>query len=142
MEDFDFNEEQFIDEDEEPFDFDEYFDPYEEEALDEEEKMIDELGEVYTPDTEILELRKGDKLRKMKENRTSKYLTKFEKSRVLGFRALNLSLGSDSTVKTDEIDPYKIAKLELYNKVMPVKIRRYISKNEYEEWDVNELILL
>ena len=30
--------------------------------------------------------------------------------------------------------------LELKNKLLPLKIRRFITKNLAEEWDVNELI--
>lgn len=55
---------------------------------------------------------------------TSK-LTRFEKARLLGARALQLSMGSKPLVKVSEsIDPIDIAALELENKVLPLDVRK------------------
>ncbi|KZX17740.1 DNA-directed RNA polymerase subunit K [Methanobrevibacter cuticularis] len=55
---------------------------------------------------------------------TSK-LTRFEKARLLGARALQLSMGAKPLVKvSDSIDPIDIAALELEKKVLPLIARR------------------
>lgn len=55
---------------------------------------------------------------------TSK-LTRFEKARILGARALQLSMGAKPLVKVSEsIDPIDIAVLELENKVLPLDVRK------------------
>ncbi len=40
------------------------------------------------------------------------------------------------------IDPYEIALKELNEGKCPMKIRRYINETEYEEVDINDLIIL
>ena len=58
---------------------------------------------------------------------TSKYLTKYEKTRILGARALQISLGSPPTVDIgNTTDSYEIAMLELQQKKIPIIIRRYL----------------
>jgi DNA-directed RNA polymerase subunit K len=56
---------------------------------------------------------------------TTSKLTRFEKARVLGARALQLSMGARPLVKVSEsIDPIDIAALELENKVLPLDVRK------------------
>ncbi len=51
-------------------------------------------------------------------------LTRFEKARILGARALQLSMGAKPLVKvSDSIDPIDIALLELEKKVIPLDVR-------------------
>lgn len=66
------------------------------------------------------------------------YLTKYEKARILGVRTNQISMGSKIFVETNEKDPFKIAKLELQNKKMPLLIRRYFG-NIYKDISVNSL---
>jgi len=55
----------------------------------------------------------------------TKNLTRFEKARILGARALQLSMGAKPLVKVSEsIDPIDIATLELENKVLPLDVRK------------------
>ncbi len=60
------------------------------------------------------------------------FLTKFERSRIIGARALQISFGAP--VLTDlpktSLDPLRIAEKELIEKVLPLTIRR-----EYPELD-------
>ena len=71
---------------------------------------------------------------------TSKYLNKYERTRILGTRALQISLGSPPLVDIkDVIDPYEIAILELQSKVLPINIRRYLPNNTYEDWKISEM---
>ena len=52
-------------------------------------------------------------------------LTRFEKARILGARALQLSMGAKPLVKVSEsIDPIDIAILELEKKVLPLDVRK------------------
>ena len=52
-------------------------------------------------------------------------LTRFEKARILGARALQLSMGAKPLVKVGEsIDPIDIAKLELDDGVLPLDVRK------------------
>jgi DNA-directed RNA polymerase I, II, and III subunit RPABC2 len=74
---------------------------------------------------------------------TTPYLTKYEKARVLGTRALQISLSAPTLVDvTNETDPIQIAMKELREKKMPFYVRRYLPDGSFEDWDVNELIVL
>jgi DNA-directed RNA polymerase I, II, and III subunit RPABC2 len=131
-------------------DFDEdyqYFDV--EELTDDEQQLNDveilnELEDKYeTEEIDDYEDTSRDiKIRKIKDSyrQTNNILTKYEKARVLGIRSLQLSLNFKPMIKTDISDTYEIAKIELKNKIIPLKIKRYINKYEYEEWNVNDLI--
>ncbi|MDR1722256.1 MAG: DNA-directed RNA polymerase subunit K [Methanobrevibacter sp.] len=51
-------------------------------------------------------------------------LTRFEKARILGARALQISMGAKPKVKIgDSIDPIDIALLELEQGVLPLDVR-------------------
>lgn len=56
--------------------------------------------------------------------------TRFEVVRLLGARALQISLGAPILVKTEEIDPIKIAKLEFKEKLIPMTIKRELPGKE------------
>ncbi|KAI8475712.1 MAG: RNA polymerase, subunit omega/K/RPB6 [Monoraphidium minutum] len=73
---------------------------------------------------------------------TSRYLTKYERARVLGTRALQISMNAPIMVDAgDETDPLEIAMKELKEKKIPFTIRRYLPDGSYEDWRLNELIL-
>ncbi|KAJ3017006.1 UNVERIFIED_CONTAM: DNA-directed RNA polymerases I II and III subunit RPABC2 [Siphonaria sp. JEL0065] len=76
-----------------------------------------------------------------KENRlTTPYMTKYEKARVLGTRALQISMNAPVMVDLNgESDPLVIAMKELREKKMPLMIRRYLPDGSYEDWAVGEL---
>lgn len=66
-----------------------------------------------------------------KKDETVDELTKYEKARVLGSRALQLSMGAPMTVKLSKAelekiryDPLTIAKLELEAGTIPIKVRK------------------
>ena len=74
---------------------------------------------------------------------TSKFLTKYEKCRMLGTRALQISLGSPPTVDIGNItDSYDIALMELQQKKIPIIVRRYLPNGTFEDWNITELELL
>eukprot|EP00834_Sanchytrium_tribonematis_P002804 NODE_94_length_21525_cov_0.751003.p14 type:complete len:163 gc:universal NODE_94_length_21525_cov_0.751003:11250-10762(-) len=76
-----------------------------------------------------------------KEKTTTPYMTKYERARILGTRALQISMNAPVLVDTaGETDPLRIAEKELLEKVIPLIIRRYLPNGEYEDWPVRELI--
>ena len=133
-------------------DFDEDYEYFDVEELTDDEQqlndveILNELEDKYETEEideygDIKDI-KDIKVRKIKDSyrQTNNILTKYEKARVLGIRSLQLSLNFKPMIKTDISDTYEIAKIELKNKIIPLKIKRYINKYEYEEWNVNDLI--
>ncbi len=51
-------------------------------------------------------------------------LTRFERTRIISARALQISLGAPVLIKTDLKDPMKIAMLELEKGVLPIVVKR------------------
>jgi DNA-directed RNA polymerase I, II, and III subunit RPABC2 len=76
------------------------------------------------------------------ERITTRYLTKYERARVLGTRALQISMNAPVMVDLEgETDPLKIAMKELREKKIPIIIRRYLPDGSYEDWGIDELII-
>jgi DNA-directed RNA polymerase I, II, and III subunit RPABC2 len=76
------------------------------------------------------------------ERMTTRYLTKYEQARILGTRALQLSMNAPPMVEIEgETDPLQIAMKELAQKKIPLIIRRYLPDNSYEDWSIEELII-
>ncbi|GAU36908.1 hypothetical protein TSUD_331810 [Trifolium subterraneum] len=74
--------------------------------------------------------------------RTSKYMTKYERARILGTRALQISMNAPVMVELEgETDPLEIAMKELRERKIPFTIRRYLPDGSYEDWGVDELIV-
>jgi DNA-directed RNA polymerase I, II, and III subunit RPABC2 len=73
---------------------------------------------------------------------TTRYMTKYERARVLGTRALQISMNAPVTVEiAGETDALKIAMKELRERKIPMIIRRYLPDNSYEDWGLDELII-
>ena len=95
------------------------------------------------------------------ERITTPYMTKYEKARILGTRALqiryvrasmlafawransqSLSMNAPVLVPTEgEMDPLAIAQKELLAKKIPLLVRRYLPDGTFEDWSVSELII-
>lgn len=76
-----------------------------------------------------------------KERVTTPYLTKYERARVLGTRALQISMNAPVLVPLDgETDALQIAIKELSQRKIPLIIRRYLPDGSFEDWSVSELI--
>ena len=88
---------------------------------------------------------------------TTRYLTKYERARVLGTRALQIrqvqlrhrlenfltsySMNAPVLVPLDgETDALQIAIKELSQRKIPLIIRRYLPDGSFEDWSVSELI--
>ncbi|GLT59518.1 hypothetical protein SLA2020_323310 [Shorea laevis] len=79
---------------------------------------------------------------KEKTRKTSKYMTKYERARILGTRALQISMNAPVMVELEgETDPLEIAMKELRERKIPFTIRRYLPDGSYEDWGVDELIV-
>uniref|UniRef100_A0A7C9CIH7 DNA-directed RNA polymerase n=1 Tax=Opuntia streptacantha TaxID=393608 RepID=A0A7C9CIH7_OPUST len=77
-----------------------------------------------------------------KQRKTSKYMTKYERARILGTRALQISMNAPVMVELEgETDPLEIAMKELRQRKIPFTIRRYLPDGSYEDWGVDELIV-
>ncbi|CAM9781866.1 unnamed protein product [Pylaiella littoralis] len=73
---------------------------------------------------------------------TTKYMTKYERARILGTRALQISMNAPVMVDIEsETDPLKIAMKELRERKIPMKIRRYLPDGSHEDWGIAELIM-
>ncbi|PGH19203.1 hypothetical protein AJ80_04174 [Polytolypa hystricis UAMH7299] len=72
---------------------------------------------------------------------TTPYMTKYERARVLGTRALQISMNAPILVDLEgETDPLQIALKELNQKKIPLIIRRYLPDGWYEDWTCEELL--
>lgn len=71
------------------------------------------------------------------------FLTRYEKARILGARALQISYGAPILCDKpkDIIDPIKIAQVELKAKILPLTIRRANPNGEFQDISINKLIL-
>lgn len=103
-----------INEDDDEYDEEEYF---EEEQIVSNEKYVSEENRITKP-----------------------ILTKYERVRILGERARQLSLGAKPMIHgVAHLDPKEVAKMELKQGVMPLIIERQLSSGQCERWKVREL---
>jgi len=140
---------------------DEYEDAYEEEeiALDEdigeEVDIVDavDTGPKPSSETQVLLTHHPEiwvdytdailqKLNK-KERVCYPFLTQFEKTKVLSFRASQLAQGSKPyiAVPDDVTDVYTIAKMELKERRLPFIVKRPLPDGDYEYWRLSELLI-
>ena len=77
-------------------------------------------------------------------HKTIPWLTKYERARVLGLRAKQISNGADAFIEVPPgmMSGHKIALEELNNKKIPFIIRRPIPNGGSEYWKINDLELL
>lgn len=57
-------------------------------------------------------------------------LTRFEKTRIISARALQLSMGAPVLLKTELHDPKKIALLEFEKGMLPITVKRELPKKK------------
>jgi len=63
-------------------------------------------------------------------------LTKYERARIIGARALQLTMGAPPLIPPEMItssDPLEIAEKELKMKILPITIRRRLPTGEYQD---------
>ena len=68
-------------------------------------------------------------------------LTKYERARVIGARALQLALGAPPLIRVDSTnDPIEIAEEELKAGVLPIVIRRRLPDGKYQDIPLRYLL--
>lgn len=127
------------------------------EEEEDDDKMDEENENIEIMDNQ--DVQKADKMKKNPADRiTPKFMTKYERARIIGTRALQISKNSIVYVDLgrgfvfclyglfifliDDYDPIAIAEKELVERKIPFVIRRYLPDKTYEDWDANELIRL
>ena len=60
----------------------------------------------------------------VKAKMVERELTRFERARIIGARALQISEGAPPLIETDVIRPLDIAKEELDKEVIPIGVKR------------------
>ncbi|KAH6571079.1 hypothetical protein BASA50_003686 [Batrachochytrium salamandrivorans] len=120
------------------------------------EPMLDELDELGASQTERMEIvpnglddqdhrgsggATGPGPIPKDQRMTTPYMTKYEKARILGTRALQISMNAPVMVDlTGESDPLQIAMKELRERKVPLMVRRFMPDGSWEDWSVEELI--
>jgi DNA-directed RNA polymerase subunit K/omega len=127
------------------------YDEVEEEALEDENREIKpELKQLYEQHPECNIDYKEDVYKKLlsasagEARRTYPFLTNYEKTKIIGLRANQLSKGSFPYIKVPEhiIDVKDIARLELEQKRLPFIIKRPLPNGTFEYWKLADLIIL
>jgi DNA-directed RNA polymerase I, II, and III subunit RPABC2 len=69
-------------------------------------------------------------------------LTRFERARIIGARALQLALGAPPfvPVTTNVSDPITLAMIELDAKALPISIRRTLPDGRYQDIPIDVLL--
>jgi DNA-directed RNA polymerase subunit K/omega len=77
-------------------------------------------------------------------HRTYPFLTNFEKTKIIGLRANQLSKGSAPFISVPKhiTDVKDIAKLELEQKRLPFIIKRPLPNGQFEYWRLTDLLIL
>ncbi|XP_010246465.1 PREDICTED: DNA-directed RNA polymerases II and V subunit 6B-like isoform X1 [Nelumbo nucifera] len=117
--------------------------PIEPEVEEGAEEDVDNNNNEDVPDPLMAETEEKEEQESVERRRkTSKYMTKYERARILGTRALQISMNAPVMVELEgETDPLEIAMKELRERKIPFTIRRYLPDGSYEDWGVDELIV-
>lgn len=110
----------------------------------EEEDPTEETDEIYDVKDTIDNIKeKTSKLIPRSERKTSRIMTIYEKTRLLGIRTQQIDMGCDPLIDASEgfTDSLQIAEQELKQKKIPLIIRRYLPNGDYEDWEVDEMII-
>ncbi len=77
-------------------------------------------------------------------HRTYPFLTRYERTRIIGQRANELSLGARAYIQVPEhvTDVREIARLELEQKRLPYIVKRPLPNGQYEYWRLSDLMIL
>jgi DNA-directed RNA polymerase I, II, and III subunit RPABC2 len=82
--------------------------------------------------------------KKDRRHATAPFLTLYEKTKVMSFRASQLAHGSTPFVDVPEYltDVYEIARMELEAKRLPYILKRPLPNGSYEYWSLRDLLIL
>ncbi|KAK3008620.1 hypothetical protein RJ639_013807 [Escallonia herrerae] len=106
-----------------------------EEELEADNNKADDVPDADLADTE----ERQEQEQRERPRKTSKYMTKYERARILGTRALQISMNAPVMVELEgETDPLEIAMKELRQRKIPFTIRRYLPDGR---WDSKFIIV-
>lgn len=88
--------------------------------------------------TNLRELTKVDK-----NHKTYPFLTQYEKTKILSFRASQICNGAKPYIVVPDgvTDSYEIAKMELSSKRLPFIVKRPLPDGDYEVWRLADLVV-
>lgn len=99
---------------------------------------FEEETEIYDDDTKIYNM-----VVNKEERITKPVLFMYERVRILGTRARQLSRGAKPMLlNVEHLSPKEIARLEMENKVVPFIIVRTLPNGKKEHWHLNELTIV
>jgi DNA-directed RNA polymerase I, II, and III subunit RPABC2 len=133
IEDNEKEEEIIEDEDEDDENEDEDDEENVENEIENEDDLLDSDDEIETDKNELIVPNE--------ERMTRPFLTKYERVRVIGTRRKQLYLGAKPMIKIDgKLSIEEIVDLELKEKVIPFKVKRYLpNSKKVEIWSLSEL---
>ncbi|XP_071491980.1 DNA-directed RNA polymerases I, II, and III subunit RPABC2-like [Diadema setosum] len=121
---------------------DEDIDNFDEDFDDAEEPLDGLQNEEEVEDGDHVEVLPAGEAVQQTERITTPYMTKYERARVLGTRALQIAMNAPVMVELEgETDPLQIAMKELKARKIPIIIRRYLPDGSFEDWGCDELII-
>ncbi len=83
-----------------------------------------------------------EKNKEIINKKSTNRLSKFEKARIIGLRAQQISLGSPPMIPiTGQMDHIQIANMELEQRKIPMKIQRKLPSGEIEEFMLEEMVI-
>lgn len=112
------------------------------EVMETEEVEVSKAPEEVTTEEIVEELREVKPKEKMRIVVGPPHLTRFEKARIIGARALQLSLGAPSLVPSAEHvrDSIMMADAELMEKALPISLRRILPNGQYQDIPIRWLL--
>ncbi len=121
---------------------------YDENDVDEDDLIDDLIDDDEVIDDDVIDdldieiLDSNENSTKSSVHKTSPYMSKYEYTRIISRRAIDISNNYPITINPGrEINPIEIARRELYARTLPLTIRRYLPTSEHDDWNVNDLIL-
>nr|XP_022292968.1 DNA-directed RNA polymerases I, II, and III subunit RPABC2-like [Crassostrea virginica] len=110
--------------------------------IDDDDEPLDEAVETQE-DGEPIDILPADQANQpvaAQKRITTPYMTKYERARVLGTRALQIAMCAPVMVELEgETDPLQIAMKELKARKIPIIIRRFLPDGSFEDWGIDEL---
>lgn len=107
-----------------------------------EDNDLEDAPEEEDPQGKTVEILEASKKVPNELRITANRMSKYERARVLGTRALQIAMCAPVMVEIDdETDPLRIAGRELRERKTPLIIRRYMPDGSYEDWGIDELIV-
>lgn len=93
---------------------------------------------------EVVESNDSTKSTKTKKRKTSPYMTKFEFTKLISARAIQISVSSDPYLDEDAemMEPLDIAKKELYDRTIPWAVCRRLPDGSEEIWHVRDMHIM